>query len=430
MKRFEVHSHTDESNIRNIDSINKIDKLIDKAKKNGLCGIAITDHESLGIHMKANKLMKKEEDFKIALGNEIYLVDNRENGQKYYHFILIAKDKEGYEQLRKLSTNAWYFSYKDRGERVPTLKSELEYVIKQNPGHIIATTACLGGELSTLTQIMCDAEDAFDTTTAKLCHSKIVDFILWNKDLFGDDFYIECAPGCSKEQILVNNRLLAISNAFNVKMVIGTDAHYLSKEDRFVHASYLNSKDAERETASFYEYSYLQTEDEIQEHLNHSSLGEYYEQMVLNSFEIYNKIENYDLSHTQKIPVAPIKEYPVVDKKIPDSCPIYKSLFTSDNIQERFWANETYQGMLEKGILNNQSLKRLETEANIIKIISETLNVCLYAYFNTFKYYIDLFWEEGSIVGPGRGSATGFLSNYCLGITQVNPVRWQLPYWR
>ena len=181
MKRFEIHSHTDESNIRNIDSINKIDKLIDKAKKNGLCGIAITDHESLGIHMKANKLMKKEEDFKIALGNEIYLVDNRENGQKYYHFILIAKDKEGYEQLRKLSTNAWYFSYKDRGERVPTLKSELEYVIKQNPGHIIATTACLGGELSTLTQIMCDAEDAFDTTTAKFCHSKIVDFILWNK---------------------------------------------------------------------------------------------------------------------------------------------------------------------------------------------------------------------------------------------------------
>ena len=430
MKRFEVHSHTDESNIRNIDSINKIDKLIDKAKKNGLCGIAITDHESLGIHMKANKLMKKEEDFKIALGNEIYLVDNRGNGQKYYHFILIAKDKEGYEQLRKLSTNAWYFSYKDRGERVPTLKSELEYVIKQNPGHIIATTACLGGELSTLTQIMCDAEDAFDTTTAKLCHSKIVDFILWNKDLFGDDFYIECAPGCSKEQILVNNRLLAISNAFNVKMVIGTDAHYLSKEDRFVHASYLNSKDAERETASFYEYSYLQTEDEIQEHLNHSSLGEYYEQMVLNSFEIYNKIENYDLSHTQKIPVAPIKEYPVVDKKIPDSCPIYKSLFTSDNIQERFWANETYQGMLEKGILNNQSLKRLETEANIIKIISETLNVCLYAYFNTFKYYIDLFWEKGSIVGPGRGSATGFLSNYCLGITQVNPVRWNLAHWR
>lgn len=434
MNRFEVHSHTDESNIRNIDSINKIDKLIKRAQENGLCGIAITDHESLGIHMKANRINKKlqQEDstFKVALGNEIYLINNRGNGQKYYHFILIAKDKEGYKQLRKLSTNAWYFSYQDRGERVPTLKSELEYVIKQNPGHIIATTACLGGELSTLVQMLNDAEAAFDTITAKTYHQQIVDFVLWCKNLFGDDFYIECAPGCSKEQLTVNNRLLSISKAFNVKMVIGTDSHYLSKEDRFVHASYLNSKDAERETASFYEYSYLQTEEEIQEHLNRSSLGEYYEQMVSNSFEIYNKIENYDLSHTQKIPVAPIKTYPVVDKKIPDSCPIYKSLFSSDDIQKRFWANETYQGMLDKGILNNQSLKRLETEANIIKIISETLNVCLYAYFNTFKYYIDLFWEEGSIVGPGRGSATGFLSNYCLGITQVNPVRWQLPYWR
>ena len=74
--------------------------------------------------------------------------------------------------------------------------------------------------------------------------------------------------------------------------------------------------------------------------------------------------------------------------------------------------------------------RRLEIEADIIKYIGNQLDDCLFAYFNTFKHYIDLFWECGSIVGPGRGSATGFLSNYLLGITQLDPIRWGLPYWR
>jgi len=87
----------------------------------------------------------------------------------------------------------------------------------------------------------------------------------------------------------------------------------------------------------------------------------------------------------------------------------------------------------EKGIDENKKeeyMQRLETEADILSHISNQLNDCLYAYFNTFKHYIDLFWECGSIVGPGRGSATGFLSNYLLGITQLDPVRWRLFEWR
>ena len=109
----------------------------------------------------------------------------------------------------------------------------------------------------------------------------------------------------------------------------------------------------------------------------------------------------------------------------------------SDNIQERYWANECYISLLEK-IHNkqipeeklNEYVKRLVIEADIIKYIGEQLDDCLFAYFNTFKHYIDLFWQCGSIVGPGRGSATGFLSNYLLGITQLDPIKWNLPYWR
>lgn len=109
----------------------------------------------------------------------------------------------------------------------------------------------------------------------------------------------------------------------------------------------------------------------------------------------------------------------------------------SDNPQERYWVNECYMSLLEKMYDKSISddkldiyLNRLEIEADIIKDIGEKLDDCLFAYFNTFKHYIDLFWKCGSIVGPGRGSATGFLSNYLLGITQLDPIRWGLPYWR
>ena len=106
-KRFECHSHTMYSNIRLLDSINRPDKLIERAIEIGLAGIAITDHESLSCHIEVNKiaagLKESNPDFKIALGNEIYLTDTRENGQKYWHFILIAKDAKGHRQLRELS---------------------------------------------------------------------------------------------------------------------------------------------------------------------------------------------------------------------------------------------------------------------------------------------------------------------------------------
>ena len=152
---FGIHNHTYYSNIRLLDSINKPKDLIDTAIKLGLSGVAITDHECLSAHMEVNqyaKEIKKEHpDFKIALGNEIYLVDDRSRNQKYYHFLLIAKDAIGHKALRELSSIAWYNVYTDRRmERVPLLKDQLARVISQYRGNVMATTACMGGELSTL----------------------------------------------------------------------------------------------------------------------------------------------------------------------------------------------------------------------------------------------------------------------------------------
>ena len=104
--RFEPHSHSMYSNIRLLDCINKPKDLINRAIDIGLKGIAITDHEALCCHIEVNQyaqeIIKTNPDFKIALGDEIYLVDKREKGIKYYHFILIAKDSIGHKALREL----------------------------------------------------------------------------------------------------------------------------------------------------------------------------------------------------------------------------------------------------------------------------------------------------------------------------------------
>ena len=314
MNRLEVHSHTHYSNIRLLDCINKPKDLINKAKEIGLKGICVTDHECLSSAVELNELqqelIKQESDFKIGLGNEIYLCDTREPKQKYYHFILIAKNEVGHKQLRKLSSRAWMYSFEDRRmERVVTLKSDLYEIIGSNKGNVIATTACIGGELSTLILEMEIARANNNVAESEIAKEKIINFVLEMKEIFGDDFYFEVAPAASKEQIIVNKKMAELSTAFGVKIVIGSDAHYLSPEDRYVHEAFLNSKGGERETAQFYEYAYLQTEEEIIKNLT-PSIVDLYEQMCQNSMEIYDKIENYSLLHAQQIPKVDVEDYP------------------------------------------------------------------------------------------------------------------------
>jgi DNA polymerase-3 subunit alpha len=432
------------SNIRLLDSINRPKDLVNRAIDLGLAGISITDHDCLSSHMELNiyaqEILKEHPDFKVALGNEIYLCPNRESGQKYYHFILIAKNKEGHRALRELSSRAWMNSYFDRGmERVVTTYEDLAEIVHKYPNTLIATSACLGGELSTQTLNLITAERVNDSQGAETAHNDIVNFVLWCKGLFNDDFYIECAPGCSKDQITVNKRLFSISQAFEVPMVIGTDAHYLKKEDRFVHKAYLNSKGGEREVDDFYQYSYLQSNEEIQENLNKSFDNTFFNHvgaMFANSMGIYNKIENYDLRHKQTIPKVEVKDYPkkkFVDLKgnpFENKYPILGSMFNSNDKVERYWVNECINKLYELNLYNETYLFRLEEEADIKRTIGEKLETNMFSYPVTLQHYVDLFWECGSIVGAGRGSSCSGLNHYLLGITQLDPLEWQLPFWR
>ena len=435
---FGVHNHTYYSNIRLLDSINRPKALINKAIELGLSGIAITDHECLSAHMEVNQyakeIAKSNPDFKIALGNEIYLVDQRGPGQKYYHFILIAKDAIGHKALRELSSIAWYNSYTDRGmERVPVTKAELTAVMQNYRGHVIATSACMGGELSTNAYNMVLTENVNDMIQARYYYDQINDFVQYCQSLFGDDFYIECAPSTMQDQKVVNAKLWRIAQAYNIKIVAGTDSHYLTAADRFVHKAYLNSKDGDREVDTFYEFARLMDYDEAEELLALSFNGDknIARTILDNTKHIQDKITTYSLERKQMIPKVEVKDYPKCSAWEWDMYPTLRGLLASDNIQERYWVNECIRKLADMNLDGNpEYAARLETEADVIKFIGDKLDDCLFAYFNTFKHYIDLFWECGSIVGPGRGSATGFLSNYLLGITQLDPIRWGLPYWR
>ena len=434
------------SNIRLLDCINRPDKLIEKAFEMGMSGIAITDHECLSAHMEVNQFMKKfrqeHPDFTVALGNEIYLTFDRETNQKYWHFILIAKDAIGHKGLRELSTIAWKNSYVDRRmERVPTLKHELAEIMLKYQGHIIATSACMGGELSANAYAMAIAQEAGNMDAANYHYHEIQNFMTFVLEVFGDDFYIECAPSTRKDQIITNKKLLSIARAYNVPIVVGTDAHFMTEADRPIHKAYLNSKDGEREVDDFYEFARLMTPDECAELLFKSFDADIIDEIFENSKKLQEKIQWYSLERKQIIPKVEVVKYSawniwsMVPRLILDNFGrrwfTLERLVQKGNDQERYWVMECIKSLWEKGLQDRQDYwDRLEIEADVIKYIGEQLDDCLFAYFNTFKHYIDLFWECGSTVGPGRGSATGFLSNYLLGITQLDPIRWGLPYWR
>ena len=435
--RCDIHNHTRYSNMRLRDALATPEQLIDRAIEIGLKGIGISDHEFLGGHPKANKyaqeIQKEHPDFKVILSNEIYLVDERPS-EKHYHFLLTAKDAIGHKQLRILSSQAWLNSYNTRGmERVDTLKSELEEIIKKNPNHLIASSACIGSELGNRILSLSAAEKVGDAATAKIEHDAIVNFILWCKNLFGEDFYIEVQPGVSKEPILVNRRLVSIAHCFDIKTIPSSDARYLKKEDRYVHKAFLNSEDKEREVDAFYQDAYLHTNEEMIEKFKLSDYDEeFVKHMFDNSMEIYNKVSNYSLAHTQQIPHVDVEDYPKTDKYAEDlkNYPNLNNMTQSNDKIERYWINVCLTKLKEINKYNDTYLSELEEEANVKKIIGNKLNTNMFSYPITLAHYIDLIWDCGSTVGVGRGSACSALNHYLLGITQLDPIEWKFPFFR
>lgn len=448
MRAAQLHNHTEFSNLRMLDCIIKVEKLIDRAVELGM-SVAITDHEALSGHVRAIKHVKKgkesgeiPEDFKLILGNEIYLVDEilEEDGKKYcptpyYHFILLAKDEVGHRQLRELSSDAWEQSFNTgKMTRVPTLKSDLERVVRANPGHLIASTACIGGELGK------NLLGTRDTDSSKAAE-KLFEFVLWCKSLFGEDFYLEMQPGQSEDQLYVNQKILALSEMHGIGTIITCDTHYLRKEDKEVHAAYLNSRsDEDRETGDFYDYTYVMGEDEIHELMDQHIGKEEVDRALRNTAVIADKVEEYDLYHPTIVPRPEIPEFQIehVFRNYYDRCPYIKKFVYSEDVNDRYLLKLIEDGFFEKLPFNTWSkekvleyIDRIEVELMEMWLVTEKLGESISSYYLKTLELVNLMWEEGdSIVGAARGSVTGMETMYLIGITQIDPILWGLPHWR
>lgn len=437
-----LHVHSDYSNIRLIDSINKIPKLINKAVELGNKGIAITDHESVSGHVKAIQAVKSGKEsgkipknFKLILGNEIYLVDSleevRDNYQsgitKFWHFILLAKDEIGHRQLRELSSFAWDNSfYTGKMERVPTLKSDLYSVIKEDPGHLIASTACLGSESS--------------HWILNKNKKKINEFLDFCEELFPGDFYLEMQSNDSEDQQLVNQALVEISKQRKLPLIVTCDAHYLTKEDRPFHEAYLNSHEEEREVGDFYKTTYMMDEKEIHEYLDPQIGYELTNQAIQTTDSVGSCIDDYDLYCPTIVPGADIPEFEDLHyfQNYYDRCEYIKKFAYSDNLYDRYLLHLIELGFDEKGyyegITQDELYKlvdRIEIELSEMWKVTEKIHNSISSYYLSTLELINIMWNEGdSLVGPARGSVTGMYTMYLIGLIQVNPIKWGLPHWR
>jgi len=456
------HLHTEFSNGRLIDSINKIKDLLKTAGQLKYSGIAITDHECLSAHVQTLKTASEmklngelPKDFKLILGNEIYLVDSvdevRDNYKskitKFPHFLLLAKNPEGHALLRKLSSKAWENRFvTGLMERVPISKKEVEEIIGDNKGHLIASTACLGSELAIKCLELYQYEENNDEINIIKIKREIHNFINWCINTFlKDNFFIELQPAFSQEQLIFNKKAVELAKAYELKTIITTDAHFLRPEDLQIHKAFLNSKDEDRETESFYEACFLQTTDEIMERMTYN--GNLDREVVIESINntllLRDMVEDYDLKRDISVPKIKLPKFELrhLFGRAYDQYSYIEKLAYSEYEQDRYLLKLVEDGFIEKVPRNTLSkekfheiLARINVEFEELWHISETVNDRVPAYYVTMREIILMIWDDecggNSIVGAGRGSAVGFYINYLLDIIQVNPMDYNLPHWR
>ena len=427
-----LHNHTDFSNFRLRDSINTVESLIDYAIELGHEVVAITEHDTIASAIRAekyyNKVKKNNPNFKLIRGNEIYLVRNGLNNDnfkretdRYFHFILLAKDLEGHRQIREISSRAWMRSYMARRmRRVPTYYQDLIDIIGENPGHVIGCTACLGGCLPT--QLLRNKE------TGAPSMDLIKRWIVQMQDIFGkEDFYFEMQPSFNKEQIYVNHKLVELGAELGIKYVITNDAHYLKKEDRPIHKAFLNAQQGDREVDDFYATTYLMSDKEIREYME-EEMGEEVLQSAYQAIkEIGDKCEDYSLMKPLKIPKLNWKKHHAHNDEIEfykNKIPYLKTFLKSEYFEDNLLVYAIVDRIKNDETLNNQeTYDEINACLEDTWISSEVNGSRWSAYFLNLQNIIDACWNADTLVGCGRGSGVGFILLYLLGITQINPLR-------
>ncbi len=392
-----LHCHTQFSLL---DGASKIELMMDKAVADGQKGVALTDHGNM---FGAFKFVAEAEkrNIKPLVGCEFYLVENRHKQSfsrkmgekdKRHHQLLLAKNQIGYQNLSMLCSLGFTEGlYND----FPRIDKEL--LEKYHEG-IIATSCCIGAELPQ-TIINGSEEEAEEK-------------LKWWLDLFGPDYYIELqrhkglenidGTGISQED--VNQTLIRLARKHDVKIIATNDSHYLEQEDWKAHDILLcintgNKVDEEERFRFPSSDFYFKTKAEM------GALFADIPESLDNTLEVYDKIETLRLRRDVLLPAFPIP-----------------AQFSS---QEDYLRHLTYEGARKRySELTEVVRERLDFELNVI-------NESGYAgYFLIVQDFTSIARKMDVAVGPGRGSAAGSAVAYCLGITNVDPIAYDLLFER
>lgn len=426
-----LHVHSQYSILDGAASVNA---LVNKAKNDGMTALALTDHGTM-FGIKEFHLNCKNAGIKPILGCETYVAartihdKNDKIDRSGYHLILLAKNKTGYKNLIKLISiaNTEGFYYKPRIDKV---------LIEKYSEGLIVSSACLGGEIPSLlmnNQVK-DAEDA----------------VLWYKKIFGDDYYFELQRHPSElmqqrhavydEQVKVNKLILKLSQKFGIKVIASNDVHFTNAEDADAHDLLIclnTGKDVDDPNRMRYtKQEWFKTRSEMNE------LFADIPEALVNTEEIVNKVEYFELDSAPIMPVFQIPEEFATAEQ-------YMVKFTKEILIDEF-GEEVFNnlGGYEKVIkvkLESAYLEYLTYEGAKEKYgnpVPEDVAARLYfelstikqmgfpGYFLIIQDFINEARKLGVLVGPGRGSAAGAAVSYCIGITSIDPIKYDLLFER
>ncbi|MCI6197699.1 MAG: DNA polymerase III subunit alpha [Prevotella sp.] len=454
-----LHVHTYYSIL---DGQSSISRLVDKAIGNGMKGMAITDHgDMFGIKeffdycngVNGKRAKEGLEPFKPIFGCEMYVARHRkedkvkENGDRSgYHLIVLAKNYKGYKNLIKLVSNSWIDGFYGRPR---TDRADLE---RYHEGLIICS-ACIGGEVPKKI-INDDIEGAREA-------------VQWYHNLFGDDYYLELQRHEVKDpsqranretfplQQKANKVLLELAKEYGVKVICSNDAHFVDEENAEAHDHLLclsTGKDLDDPTRMLYtKQEWFKTREEM------NDVFQDIPEALSNTLEILDKVETYDIEHAPIMPFFPIPEEFGTEEQ-------WREKFTPAQLFDEFTSDENGENQLPreegekkiKKLGGIDKLYRIKFEADYLaKLayegaerlyptpltdeVSERIKFELHimktmgfpGYFLIVQDFINSAQQElGVMVGPGRGSAAGSVVAYCLGITKIDPIKYDLLFER
>ena len=454
-----LHVHTYYSLL---DGQSPVEKLVDKAIANGMRGMAITDHgnmfgvkELFNYCNKVNGKLKKEgkEPFKPIFGCEIYVAHRKKSDRVKekgdmggYHLIVLAKNYNGYKNLIKLVSRAWVDGYYMRPR---TDREDLEKYHED----LIVCSACIAGEVP-----------------AKILKNDIAgarEAIEWYKNLFGDDYYLELQrhevrdphQRANREtfplQQQANKVLMELAKEYGIKLVCTNDCHFVNQDNAEAHDHLLclaTGKDLDDPNRMLYtKQEWFKTREEMNEVF--ADVPE----ALSNTLEILDKVEFYSIDHSPIMPFFPIPEEFGTEedtrKRItPEE--LFREFTTDENGNDIMSQEEAESKIKKLGGIDK--LYRIKFEADYLaklaydgakrlygdplpEEVSERVKFELHimktmgfpGYFLIVQDFINSAQDElGVMVGPGRGSAAGSVVAYCLGITKIDPIKYDLLFER